>query len=344
MTEYVGFDVSKEETTFCVKDKEGKVLARGKAASDPEALLEALKKHTLCPERIVLETGSMSAWLARGLRRYGLPVEVIDAREAHMAMRLKHNKTDANDAEVLAEMARTGFYRAVAVSSERSQEHRMMLKARSQLVRQHRDTANAIRGLLGSFGIRFAKGMGKLAARVREALRNRPELAEIIEPLLSVMDTLKKEIARLDTLVAERAEADPSCRLLMSVPGVGPVTALAFVATIDDTERFGCSRSVGAYLGLTPRRHQSGETDYYGRITKNGNSMVRTLLYEAANNMLTVVRKAHPLKDWARRIKKRSSHKKACVALARKLAVIMHRMLITGEPFRWPRQEAEAKA
>ena len=254
MSEYAGFDVSKEETTFCVKDEEGKILARGKAPSDPEALFEVLRAHTLCPRRIVLETGTMSAWLARGLRRRGMPVEVIDARQAHAVMKLQPNKTDANDAELLAEIARSGFCRPVAVGSEASQERRMLLKARTHLVRQRRDTANAIRGLLGSFGIRFPKGAGKLAGRVRLALRERPGLAEVIEPLLSSMEALKREIARLDALVVARAGADPSCRLLMSVPGVGPVTALAFAATIDDPARFGGSRTVGAYLGLTPRR------------------------------------------------------------------------------------------
>ena len=344
MTEYVGFDVSKEETTFCVKDEEGRVLARGKAASDPEALYAALKVHAPCPRRIVLETGTMSAWLARGLRRRGMPVEVIDARQAHAVMKLQHNKTDANDAALLAEIARSGFCRPVAIGSETSQERRMLLKARTHLVRQHRDTANVIRGLLGSFGIRFPKGTGRLATRVRLALCERPELAEVIEPLLSSMEALKREIARLDKIVAARAKADASCRLLMSVPGVGAVTALAFVATIDDPERFGNSRTVGAYLGLTSRRHQSGEVDYAGRISKRGDGMVRTLLYEAANSLLTRVRRAHPLKDWARRIRKRSCHKKACVALARKLAVIMHRMLMTGEMFRWPSEKEGAKA
>jgi transposase len=193
-------------------------------------------------------------------------------------------------------------------------------------------------------GIRFAKGTGKLAGRVRDALEDRPDLAVMMEPLLSIVASLKRAIARLDKEVAARAKAMPACRLLMGVPGVGPVTALAYVATIDDAERFAKSRSVGAYLGLTTRRYQSGEMDYSGRISKHGDGMLRSLLYEAATSLLTVVRKAHPLKDWARRIRKRSSHKKACVALARKLAVILHRMLITGEPFRWPRTEDAATA
>ncbi len=344
MAEYVGFDVSKEETAFCIKNKEGTVLAQGKTLTDPKALFSALKKHTLCPERIVLETGTMSAWLARELRRQGMPVDVIDARQAHAVMKLQHNKTDANDAELLAEIARTGFCRPVAVSSETAQEKRMLLKARSHLVRQRRDTENTIRGLLGSLGIRFPKGTGKLGVRVRAVLRKRAELSETIEPLLSCIGTLKQEINRLDVSIMAQAKVDPSCRLLMSVPGIGPVTALAFTATIDDPKRFARSRAVGAYLGLTTRRYQSGEMDYSGRISKHGDSMLRSLLYESANSLLSVVRKAHPLKDWARRIKKRSCHKKACVALARKLAVILHKMLITGEPFRWPQKKESVMA
>ena len=163
-----------------------------------------------------------------------------------------------------------------------------------------------------------------------------------IDPLLRAAAALEREIARLDKAVSGRAKDDPAVRLLMTVPGIGPVTALAFAATIGDAERFAKSRTVGAYIGLTSRRWQSGEMDYSGRISKYGDAMLRALLYEAANSLLTVVRKAHPLKDWARRVKKRTSHKKACVALARKLAVILHRMMITGEPFRWPQKEAAA--
>ena len=344
MVEYVGLDVSKEATSFCVKGEDGVVLARGKVLTDPDALFEALKEHCLCPDRIVLETGTMSGWLARELGRLGIAVDVIDARQAHAVMGLQHNKTDAGDAELLAEIARTGFCRPVSVSSEAAQEARILLKARCHLVRQRRDTENTIRGLLGSLGLRFPRGGGKLVGRVRTALEDRPELMATIEPLLSSVAMLKREIERLDKAVMARAETAPAVRLLMSVPGVGPVTALAFVATIDSPERFVKSRAVGAYLGLTSRRFQSGEIDYSGRISKHGDAMLRSLLYEAANSLLTVVRRAHPLKDWARRIRKRSSHKKACVALARKLAVILHRMLITGEAFRWPKNQATAVA
>jgi transposase len=220
MAEYVGFDVSKEETAFCVKNKDGAVLARGKTLTDPMALFDTLKTYTLCPERIVLETGTMSAWLARELRHQGMPVDVIDARQAHAVMKLQHNKTDANDAELLAEIARTGFCRPAAVSSEAAQEKRILLKARNHLVRQRRDTENTIRGLLGSLGIRFPKGADKLYMRVRSTLCERTGLLAMIEPLLSCIDTLKQEINRLDAAVLAQAKVCPSCRLLMSVPRI----------------------------------------------------------------------------------------------------------------------------
>ena len=340
MEEYVGLDVSKEETSFCVKDGAGRILARGKTLSDPDSLFEAMRDHTLCPERIVLETGTLSNWLARGLRGRGLPVDVIDARQAHAVMKLQHNKTDANDAVLLAEIARTGFCRPVSVGDEADQKHRMLIKARRHLVGQRCATENTMRGLLGSMGIRFPRGSDKLADRVRAVLETRPDLKAMIEPLLASAAAQRQQIKLLDEEIVVRARGCAAAQLLTTVPGVGPMAALTFAATIGDPDRFVNSRAVGVYLGLTSRRNQSGEMDYSGRISKMGDSLLRSLLYEAANVLLTVVRKAHPLKDWARRIRGKTSHKKACVALARKLAVIMHRMLATGEAFRWPEKEA----
>ncbi len=344
MVEYVGLDVSKEETAYCVMTGEGRVLAKGKAASDPDALFEALKAHCLYPERIVVETGTLSHWLVRGLRERGLRVDLIDARQAHGVMKLQHNKTDAGDAELLAQIARTGFCRKVAVKSVAAQELRMVLKARAHVVGQRRDTENTIRGLLAAFGHRFPKGVGKFPKRVAAILEAHPELGAAISPLLAARASVLAALGELDDEVLAHAKVDPACRLLMTAPGVGAVTAMAFVATIDDPGRFAKSRSVGAYLGLTSRRYQSGEMDYSGRISKHGDAMLRSLLYGAANSLLTVVHRAHPLKAWARRIKKRTSHRQACVALARKLAVILHRMLADGEAFRWPTKDAGAAA
>lgn len=342
--EYVGLDISKEETSFCVKDGAGKVLAAGKVVTDPQALFEVMRVHCLCPEKIVMETGTLSNWLARELLKLGLQIDVIDARQAHAVLRLQHNKTDANDADVLADLARTGFCRQTHVKSEEANRMRVLLKARDHMVGQHRSRQNAIRGLLASLGLRLAKGVGKFPGRVKAVLVEHPDLAPIFAPLVEEMAVLKKSIEELDRAVAVAAKQSAACRLLMTAPGVGPVGALAFAATMDDPARFAKSRSVGAYLGLSSRRMQSGEMDYSGRISKHGDKMLRALLYGAAGSFLNVVHRAHPLKDWARRVKKRTSHKKAVVALARKMAVVLHRMLVTGEAFAWPQNKEAAKA
>ena len=342
--EYVGLDVSKEETSFCVKDSAGKILAAGKVASDPEALFEGLREHCLCPQKIVMETGSLSNWLARELLQLGLEVDVIDARQAHAVLRLQHNKTDANDAEVLADLARTGFCRQVHVKSDEASRMRVLLKARDHMVGQHRSLQNTIRGLLAGLGFRLPKGVGKFARRVKAVLQDHGDLAPTLDPMLDVMAALHESIEQLDGEVNAAAKHNAACRLLMSAPGVGAVAAVAFAATMDDPTRFAKSRSVGAYVGLTSRRLQSGEMDYSGRISKHGDKMLRSLLYGAANSLLSVVRRAHPLKDWARRVKKRTSHKKAVVALARKMAIILHRMLITGEAFKWPQDNQKEAA
>jgi transposase len=182
MSEYIGLDVSKEETSYCIMDRDGKILGRGKVDSDPQAIFEMLKKETLCPERIVLETGSMSSWLTEGLRDRKMPVSCVCARRANAAMKLNPNKTDDNDAQMLADMARTGFYREVVIKSLVARKRRALLKARHQLVAQRRDLDNNMRGLLRSFGIRLPKGAGKLPKRIADALVDHPELAIVINP------------------------------------------------------------------------------------------------------------------------------------------------------------------
>ena len=280
MEEYVGLDVSKEETSFCAMDGAGKILAQGKVASDPESLFEALKEHTLCPARIVLETGTLSGWLARELRKLGLPADVIDARQAHAVMKLSTTRR----------MPTTRFCWPGSRGRDFAARFRWPAKRRrssayssrrgntwSVNVSRHRTRSG---GFLGSLGIRFPKGSGKLAARVTAALEDRPDLEPMIAPLLLSAEALAVQIAALDREVGARAKAMAACRLLMTVPGVGPVTALAYAATIGDAGRFAKSRDVGAYVGLTSRRNQSGEMDYSGRISKFGDSLLRSQLYE----------------------------------------------------------------
>ncbi len=343
MVEYVGLDVSKQETHFCVKDVSGVILAEGKTLTEPQALFDALKEHTLCPDRIVLESGSLSPWLARGMRDLGLPATIIDARQAHGVMKLQRNKSDASDARLLADICRCNLGRAVDAGSEKHARQRMVLKARQHLVQQRVAMHNTVRGLLNAVGLRFARGKGLLVKRVREAIRDDDGLQVAIAPLLTAIEALEKQIGVLDRAVKQLAKSDEACRLVMSAPGVGPVTALAFVSTIGDPARFAKSSDVGAYLGLTVRRHQSGEVDRSGKISKFGDAMVRGLLYETANSFVCVVRKGHALKDWARAIKKRSCHKKACVALARRMAVVLHTMLVRGEPFNWGHNEGRSE-
>ena len=341
MTEYIGLDVSKHETSICILDGEANKLFEGKCPTDPHSIFEVLKTESLCPELIVLETGTLSKWLLRGLRDLGLPAEVIDARHAHGVMGLQLNKSDASDALLLAKIAQTGFYKPVPVGSVQSQERQAFLKARKQLVKAARSTENTIRGLLSSFGVHTPRGVPKFIDRIRLSLADYPALKPAIEPLLDAVSAIRDQLRRIDRTLRANAKSDETCRLLMTVPGVAHMTAQAFIASIDDPSRFSSSRDVGAYFGLTTRRYQSGERDVSGRISKIGDSMTRALLYNAANCFLLHVHKSHPMSNWAKRIKKRSGHRKACVALARKLAVVMHRMLMTGEAFRWPEPEKQ---
>lgn len=336
MGEYVGLDVSKADTAVCVMDESASIIFEGKCGSDPHEIFKLLRKETLCPELIVLETGTLSKWLQRGLRDLGLPAEVIDARHAHGVMGLQLNKSDASDAVLLAKIAQTGFYKPVTVGSLQSQERQTYLKARKQLIKSARSTENTVRGLLGSFGVKMPTGVPKFINRVRLALDDHPNLKPSIEPLLAAIAALREQLGVIDKRLLKNAKSDAACQLLMTVPGVGHLTAQAFVASIDDPARFTSSRNVGAYFGLTTRRYQSGERDVSGRISKIGDSMTRSLLYSAASAFLLHVKRPHPVKAWANRIKKRSGHRKAVVALARKMSVIMHKMLVTGEPFHWP--------
>jgi transposase len=248
-----------------------------------------------------------------------------------------------NDAAGLAQIVRTGWYRQVEVKSLACHEVRAVLLARARLVASRRDVENQMRGLLKPFGLLVGKVRGKgFEGRVRELVADAPAMAEVMDALLLARRALCAQIARLDVRVQALAKAVAPCRRLMTVPGVGPITALAYVTAIDDPGRFRKGRSVGAYLGLTPRRYQSGEVDRAGRISKCGDGLVRTLLFEAAGVLLTRVQRMSPLKAWGLRLAKRIGAKKAKVAVARKLAVILHCMWTDGTEFWWTKEEATA--
>lgn len=334
---YVGLDVSLEQTSVCVLDEAGSVVWRGKCASEPESIAAILCKHAPGTVRIGLETGLLSTWLFHELKKRELPVICIDARHAKAALSLRVNKTDTNDAHGIAQIVRVGWYREVVVKSMDNHALRAMLSARAQLVAQSVTLANSIRGLLKVFGlvIRRAKG-GRFEELVRTAIADQPmTVVAIIEPLLAVLNATREQLAGYERIVRRRARADEVARRLMTVPGVGTVVALAFVSTIENPDRFKRSSSVGAYLGLTPRRYQSGDVDRAGRISRCGDSMLRSYLFEAANVLLRRSTRPCRLHSWGRALVARIGGRKAVVAVARKLAVLLHGMWRDGSEFRF---------
>lgn len=334
MKQYVGLDISMEETSTCVLDENGGVTFEGNVPTNPEAIAKLLRRHAGNAERIVFETGSLSNWLWHQLRALGFPVICLDARHANAALSMRINKSDQNDAKGLAEMARMGWYREAAVKGEESWKTRSMLAARTKLVNLRRDIDNQMRGLCKGLGIVLGRaGSTNLARKVDAVLAEAPDLQDIFAPLLLAQCCLTEQIEKFDRQLMAVAKGDKTVRRMMTVPGIGPLTALSFVVTIDDPTRFRHSADVGAYLGLTPRRYQSGEMDRTGRISKRGNHQMRTYLFEAANVLLTVVRRGSALKRWGSKLAKRIGAKKAKVAVARKMAVILHAIWTDGTEF-----------
>jgi transposase len=334
MEHFAGLDISMKETHICVMDRDGKVVLEVKAATSTAAIAAELAKAPAV-QRIVFETGRMATTLYHGLKALSLPVVCIESRHAFQALKsLATHKTDRNDARGLAHLARTGFYKPVHVKSLPAHAVRALIIARKKLVGQRVTLENQIRGLALVFGIRLPRGLSPaFAKQVNTTSGELAALSGALRGLLAARDALLAAIATINRDIKRLAHSLEACRRLMTIPGVGHLTALAFVAAIDGPDRFRSSRDVGPYLGLVPRRWKSGEIDYTGSISKVGDQRVRTLLYEAANVMLTRYRGNLALKDWALRIGRRSTMRKARVALARRLAIIMHAMLRDGTEF-----------
>lgn len=340
---YVGLDVSQKTTAICVVDRQGGRCWRGVCATDPSAIAALVRRHAGPDAKVGVETGSMTPWLVHGLRGAGVAVECLDARRVKAALQMRLNKTDQNDAEGLAQVVRTGWYRPVHVKSLDAHRARSLLGARAQLVGMRTRLSNMIRGVLKTFGMLPGSGRGqRFDRRVEVLLEDEPEVAMIVRPLLDTWRQLGEQIATFDKAVQRQVRADPICRLLMTVPGIGALSSLAYVSTVEDPERFSRSRAVGAHLGLTPRRYQSGEIDRSGRISRCGDGLARTLMYEAAIVILHRVKRASHLRDWALAIAERAGPGKARVALARKLSVILHSVWRSGQPFRWSAGAAAA--
>ena len=340
---YVGLDVSLKETSICVMDRDGAVIAEGVALSDPESIADYIASEAPNVCRIGLESGPTSTWLWHELKARSLPVICIDARHAKAALAMQINKTDRNDAIGIARIMQTGWYREVQVKRLSCHEVRAALNSRALFVKIRQDVENQVRGLLKNFGLIIGKvGRSAFPIRVRELLVERSILERAILPLLELREQLKAEIAEFDRMLLKITRDNDAARRLTTVPGVGPITALTFISTIDDPARFRRSRNVGAYIGLTPKRYASGEIDRMGRISKCGDAMLRCYLFEAAGVLLMRVPKWCAIKAWGIKLAKRIGFKKAKIAVARKLAVIMHRMWCDGTDFRWTNTEANA--
>ncbi|WP_265517168.1 IS110 family transposase [Nitratireductor luteus] len=345
MKYFAGLDVSLEETAICVVDEIGQIVKEARAQSEPEALSEALREVDLPLARIRLEACSLTAWLHDGLRAEGLAAICIETRHANAAMKTMPNKTDRNDARALAQIMRTGWYRQVHVKSRQCRLWRSLLVARRTVLNEMRTIENVVRAMLREAGIKLGlPSRTAFAERVRELAGGDAEVMAMVEPLLAILSVMLKEFARLTKQVLDIARTEKVCRQLMSVPGVGPITALCFRATIDRPDRFSRSRNVGAHLGLTPARYQSGETDIQGKISRSGDELTRTALYEAAHSLLVRSKKWSSLRAWGMNVAKRRGMARARVAVARKLATILHRMWVDATEFRYGREPAGTTA
>ena len=334
MEHYAGIDVSLESSSVCVVDATGKVIAEAKVASEPQALVSWLRERPETLKGIGLEAGPLSQWLIAALEAAGLPAVLLETRHVRAAFKTMPVKTDRKDARGIAQLMRLGWFRPVHCKSLGAQETRALLTARKLLQAKRLDVEMSLRGVLRGFGLKVGPTTPKtFEARVRELVEGHPTLEAVAEALLAARAELVLRFKDLEKRLMAVARADPRARLLMTMPGVGALVALTFSSAVDDPRRFRSSRQVGAHFGLTPKRYQSGETDVTGRISKIGDHGVRTALYEAANVMLTRPVKGSSLKDWALAIARRAGPKKAKVALARKLAVVLHRMLADGTCF-----------
>jgi len=336
MDHYAGIDVSLECSSVCVVDATGKIVREAKPASEPEALIAWFRSLGFELARIGLEAGPLSQWLYAAMKKAGLAVELLETRHVNDAFKAMPVKSDRNDARNIAQLMRLGWFRPVHCKSMSAQETRAILTARKLIQSKLQDVENSLRGILRGFGLKVGKTTKRgFAARINELVAGHPALEVIAGAALAVHAVLLREFNGLEKRVRAMSRLDAKAKLLMSTPAVGPIISLTYASAIDDPSRFTSSKRAGPLFGLTPKKHQSGETDYSGRITKNGDASVREALYEAAHLILTKpIKGCSQLKSWAMRIAKRAGINKAKVALARKLAVIMLRMLKDNVPFK----------
>jgi transposase len=327
MTYFVGLDVSLETTSICVINSAGDTTREGQVETSPRAIRAFLKGLSLRNGRIGIEACGFADWLCPALTKMRLPVICIEARHAHNILKSNINKTDANDARGIAAIMRMGAYRSVHLKSLDNRILRTLITARRALQFKGVDIENAIVGLLRPLGLKIRNMRGRtFEAQVRAAIGDDDQLRSLFEPLLVVRACVREQFERLDQRLRAVTAADPVCRRLMTAPGVGVLVAATYRTVIDDPGRFQHSRTVGAYVGLTPRTSQSGERDSRGRVSKLGDRNLRTALVNAANSVLNPRTHTSPLREWGLALAERHGRMKAKIAVARKLAVILHRM------------------
>lgn len=337
MNMIVGLDVSLAMTAVCVLDARGSIVREAKVESDPDALLAFLRELDGREPVIGLEAGPLSQWLYRHLRDAGCDVTLMETRQVKGALKAMPLKTDRRDAEGIARLLHMGWFRPVHCKSLSAQEMRAVLSARKSVKKAALDIELSIRGVLRNFGLKMGQvAIGRFDARVRELVDGNPMLLAAAEPMLQARADLRRELARLERLLRDLVQADPACRLMMTMPGIGPVVAMTMRAAIDDPSRFRSSKDIGPWAGLTPSRHQSGERDVIGAISRAGDASVRAALFQAATVMLSRGAKSW-LTAWAQRVAGRRGRKRATVALARRIGVVLHRMWCDGTEFRFAR-------
>lgn len=292
--------------------------------------------------RVGLEAGMLSQHIYGRLAEANIPVVCVETRHMKAALSAQLNKTDRHDARGIAQMMRVGLFKPVHVKTPTSQRLRTVLTARQLLRNKLQDVENEIRGLIRNFGYHLGKVTARdFEPRARELIAD-TGLDVVADALLLARRSLREQFGRLDDMLIKLARQDEVTRRFMTVPGVGPLVALTFRATVDVPSRFARSRTVGAHFGLTPRKQQSGEVDRSGRISRWGDEMMRSLLYEAAQVLLTRVKRWSPLKAWAAQVSRRRGHKKAIIALARRIAVILHRIWVDRTEFDWGKKPGAA--
>lgn len=333
---FIGLDLGVYKTAMCCIDGDGNTVMQATTPSDPESILGRISKLNGDIQLVGLEACPLSEWIYGALQDAGHPVFCLETRHTQRFLSTRPNKTDKNDAHGIASMMRIGHFKPVHVKSRNSQLLRALLVGRRQFMSAILQIENTIRSLMRSQGLKLGRvHRGKFSERVEELCETMPEMMQVVEPLLKARDEMRLQMRKLDNALERASRADQICKLFRTIPGVGPLTALAFKATIDDPARFKQSKLVAAHLGLTPRVYQSGEIDRAGRISKSGDKLMRYLLCEAATSMLLISRKWCSLKAWGIKIAKRSGMPKAIVAVARRIAIAMHRMWMTGESFRF---------